>query len=109
MTSRSGLEFGTQARSGAAGTAHGEACTLNNLGIVQHSTGRLKDAAASHHQALELFRKLGRALEGLGQSDIHDGNAAEGASKLRQAFAIFQRLGVPDVQRVEEALRDLGL
>ena len=38
------------------------AWTLNDLGMVQQLTGDYSAAAASHQQALELFRELGFRL-----------------------------------------------
>ena len=50
-----------------------------------------------------------RALEGIGHSHLQDGNPAEGAAHLRQALAIYQRIGTPAAQRVQETLRQHGL
>lgn len=35
---------------------------------------------------------------------LQDGNPSEGAPRLRQALAIYQRIGAPDAQRVQETL-----
>lgn len=119
----------------------GEADNRNELGIVQRLTGDYRAAAASHQQALEMFRDRGqplgeaealnslgelltqsaasarardcharalaiareisvpleeaRALEGIGQCHLQGGNLREGAAPLRQALAIYQRIGAP--------------
>jgi hypothetical protein len=46
-----------------------------------------------------------RALEGLGHSNLRDGHIGEGIAQLKQALAIYQRIGTPDAQRVQETLR----
>ena len=68
--------------------------------------------ARDHHtQALAIARALGtpqqeaRALEGIGRCHLQDGNPGEGTANLRQALAIYQRIGTPDAQRVQETLR----
>jgi len=44
-------------------------------------------------------------VEGIGRSHFQDGHVGEGTAKLRQALAIYQRIGAPDAQRVQETLR----
>ena len=67
-----------------------------------------------HSQALTIAREIGapleeaRALEGIGQCHLQDGNLAEGAAQLRQALAIYQRIGTPAAQRLQETLRQPG-
>ena len=51
--------------------------------------------AAQHEQA--------RALEGLGLCHARDGQPGEGRECLRQALAIYQRIGSPRARDVEEA------
>lgn len=46
-----------------------------------------------------------RALEGIGQCHLRDGNLGEGAAPLRQALAIYQRIGAPAARRLQETLR----
>jgi hypothetical protein len=46
-----------------------------------------------------------RALEGIGNSHLHDGNQRQAAPYLRQALAIYQRIGVPAARRVQETLQ----
>ncbi len=77
-------------------------------------TSAAEDAARQFGEALALTRQLGtpaeeaRALEGIGRS-LLDRDPAEAAAQLRQALAIYQRIGVPDAQRVEETLGKHGL
>jgi len=46
-----------------------------------------------------------RALEGIGHSYLHDGNTSQAATHLRQALAIYQRIGTPGARRARETLR----
>jgi hypothetical protein len=39
---------------------------------------------------------------------LEDGNPAEGATRLREALAIYQRIGALNDVRVQETLRDQG-
>src|SRR5262245_7525452 len=136
-----------------AGYPFGQADTLSNLDEIQQLTGDYA-AAASHQQALAIFRDLGsrldqaetfnylgelssrtsatgqsrehhsraleiardisapleeaRALEGIGHGHLHDGNPKEAVARLRQALAIYQRIGAPAAQRVQETLHHPG-
>lgn len=83
----------------------GQAKALNNLGeLLTHS------AASGHAQALTIARQVGspleeaRALEGIGRWQLRSANPGEGATHLRQALALYQRIGSPDRQRVQDAL-----
>lgn len=73
------------------------------------------DGIAHHVQALDIARALGtlfeeaRALEGIGQCRLQDGQVGEGAGCLRQALALYRRLGSPDAERVETTLVNHGL
>ncbi len=61
-----------------------------------------------HSQALAIARKIGtlleaaRALEGIGQSHLQDGNSSQATAHLREALAIHQRIGSPAAQRVQK-------
>jgi hypothetical protein len=50
-----------------------------------------------------------RALEGIGNSHLRDGSPSLAAAPLRQALAIYQRIGAPGDQRIQQALRQHGL
>jgi hypothetical protein len=71
-------------------------------------------SCSQHGAALALSRGLGtpreeaRALEGIGRSWLGR-DPAEAAAPLRQALAIYQRIGVPDARRVQDTLTGHGL
>ena len=97
------------------GSRHGQAEALNNLGRVLCTSLAVADARAHHGQALDIARALGtpleeaRALEGIGHCHLQQGQATEVQLCLRQALALYQRLGSPDAQRVETTLLTHGL
>jgi tetratricopeptide (TPR) repeat protein/transcriptional regulator with XRE-family HTH domain len=96
------------------GARHGQAVALNYLGGLSHQTSAIQDARDYHRQALAIARDLGapleeaRALEGIGQSLLSDDTAAA-AAHLRQALAIYQRIGSPDARPVQNTLDLHGL
>jgi hypothetical protein len=47
-----------------------------------------------------------RALEGIGNSYLHEGNPGQAGAHLRQALTIYQRIGGPGARRVQETLRN---
>ena len=61
-------------------------------------------------QALNIARDINapvqeaQALEGIGRSHIREGNPAQGAAHLRQALAIYRRIGAPEAQGLETTL-----
>ena len=72
--------------------------------------------ARDHHtQALAIARDISappeeaRALEGIGNGHLRDGNPSEAAAHLQQALAIYQRIGAPEAKRTEETLRHHGM
>ena len=91
-----------------------QAEVLNNLGELLRQSSARHRAREHHADALAIARDIGapldeaRALEGIGQCDIQDGNRADGTEYLRQALAIYQRIGVPGIHRIREYLRDHG-
>jgi tetratricopeptide (TPR) repeat protein/transcriptional regulator with XRE-family HTH domain len=95
------------------GSRHGEVKTLNGLGELSAATGANEQARDQHGQALAIARELGAAAEeaaalaGIGRS-LLPGRPAEAAAHLRQALAIFERIGSPEVQRVRAVLDELG-
>jgi tetratricopeptide (TPR) repeat protein/transcriptional regulator with XRE-family HTH domain len=96
------------------GARHSQAATLNNLGELSLQTSATQQARDYHGQALALARDLGapleeaRALEGIGESQLGDDTVAAAAS-LRQALAIYQRIGSPGARRVQDTLDARGL
>jgi hypothetical protein len=47
-----------------------------------------------------------RALEGLGQAHLHDGNPGQAATRLRQALTIYHRIGAPAARRGQETIQN---
>ena len=96
------------------GSRHGQAVTLNDLGEVAAATSAADEARGHHSQALTIAREIGapsqeaRALAGIGMS-LLAGNPAEAGGYLRDALAIFQRIGSPAAQRIQDALGEHGL
>jgi tetratricopeptide (TPR) repeat protein/transcriptional regulator with XRE-family HTH domain len=103
------------AQSRDVGNLLGQAETLNCLGELASRTADGHQARGHHAQALVIARDLGtlpeeaRALEGIGHSHLRDGHPAQAAAPLRDALAIYQRIGSPAARRVEATLRQHGL
>jgi hypothetical protein len=89
--------------------------TPNCLGELASRTADGRQARDHHARALAIARDLGtppeeaRALEGIGHSHLRDGNPTQAAAPLRNALALYQRIGSPAARRVEETLRQSGL
>lgn len=49
-----------------------------------------------------------RAMEGLGRCQIQDGNPAEATTQLRQALAIYQRIGSPNAVGLQQFLDEIA-
>jgi tetratricopeptide (TPR) repeat protein len=87
-----------------------EAEALNNLGQLAVRTSATKQAREHHTHALAIARDLGvpleeaRALEGIGDSHLQDGNPADATPYLQQALTIYRRIGTTGAQRVTESL-----
>ena len=92
------------------GTRFGQAQALNSLGELSSRTSASQLARERHTRALAIACDIGmpleeaRALEGIGHSYLQDGTTDEGAAHLRQALAIYQRIGAPGARRVQETL-----
>jgi tetratricopeptide (TPR) repeat protein len=90
----------------------GEAETLNNMGDLSLAAGSSAEACAhymkAHAIAVMITSALeeARALEGIGQCQIRDGRFHEGFITIRQALAIYRRLGSPNAQYSEKLLHD---
>jgi tetratricopeptide (TPR) repeat protein/transcriptional regulator with XRE-family HTH domain len=86
------------------GQRRGEAVLLNILGDLSLATSANEEAYRRHSQALTIAREIGArgeeawALEGMGKSLLLS-NPDEAAVHMRQARAIYQRLGHRDAQR----------
>jgi tetratricopeptide (TPR) repeat protein len=96
------------------GSRHGEIVALNGLGELANRMSANGKARELHREALAKAIELGapgeeaRALAGLGRSQLGDG-PAEAARNLRDALAIYQRIGAPDAQAVQDTLDEHGL
>jgi len=92
----------------------GEAAALNSLGWLASRTAKPGLARDHHAQALAIARDIGvpleegRALEGIGQSCLQEGNPGQAVTYLQQALTIYQRLGSPYARRVQKTLRRCG-
>ena len=98
----------------ALGSQQCLATGLNDLGEISLRTSAIRQAREHHHEALGIARAFGvplqeaRALEGIGRTFLGQ-DGAEAAAHLRQALAIYQRIGVPGAQRVLDVLGEHGL
>ncbi len=92
------------------GNWHAEATTLNESGTLSRTGGDLSQARSCHQQALDLARQMGvpleeaHALAGLGRCALVAGHTAEAEERLRQALAIFQRIGSAETTNVSAEL-----
>jgi hypothetical protein len=97
--------------SATLGARHCEADVLNSLGELSSRTAETLQARDYHSQALAIARDLdapleeARALEGIGHSHLRDGHIGEGIAHLKQALAIYQRIGTPRAWPVQETLQ----
>jgi tetratricopeptide (TPR) repeat protein len=96
------------------GSRHGEIMVLNDLGELAARTSAPEKASEIHREALAKAIELGapaeeaRALAGLGRSQLA-GDSAEAARHLREALAIYQRIGAPQARLVQGTLDEHGL
>jgi uncharacterized protein HemY len=96
------------------GSRHGEIMVLNDLGELAARTSAPEKASEIHREALAKAIELGapaeeaRALAGLGRSQLA-GDSAEAARHLREALAIYQRIGAPQARLVQDTLDEHGL
>jgi tetratricopeptide (TPR) repeat protein len=95
------------------GNRQGEAESLDYLGAVLLDSADGEEAIEHHRQALRLAREIGgrheeaHALEGIGRCLIRASPTADGIAHLREALAIYERLSVPEAERVEATLAEL--
>jgi tetratricopeptide (TPR) repeat protein len=96
------------------GARHGMSVALNSLGELSFAASATADARAHHGEALAIARGLGsplqqaRALEGIGRTFLSD-DPARAATYLRQALAIYQRIGAPGARQIQDTLEEHGL
>jgi tetratricopeptide (TPR) repeat protein/transcriptional regulator with XRE-family HTH domain len=92
------------------GNWHAGATILNEAGTLSRTGGDLSQARSYHQQALDLARLMGipleeaHALAGLGRCALLAGHTAEAEEGLRQAMAIFQRIGSAETADVSTEL-----
>jgi tetratricopeptide (TPR) repeat protein len=90
----------------------GEAQALNTAGDLSLDLARLSDARAKYEKAREIAVAMqslpeeARALEGIGRCHLRDGRRAEGVESLRQALAIYEKIGSSSAGRVWRTLDD---
>ncbi len=95
---------------GDLGDRRGQAGTSINLGELLFLSSAHREARGHFAQALSMARDINtpveeaRALEGIGRCHIQEGSPCQGAADLRQALAIYRRLGAPEAQRIETTL-----
>jgi tetratricopeptide (TPR) repeat protein/transcriptional regulator with XRE-family HTH domain len=84
--------------------------TLNDLGETLSGSPERQRARECHDEALAVARRIGdplqeaRALEGIGCCSLRDGDPDAGIGQVRQALAIYRRIGVPEAWRAEAIL-----
>jgi len=95
------------------GDRHALSNVLNGLGELSLRTSAAPRAQGQFSEALAIARDLGtpaeeaRALEGMGRSLLHR-DPAEATALLRQALAIYRKIGTPRVTLVLDILNGLG-
>lgn len=93
------------------GDRSGEAEALNNIADMIRGTAKPAGARPYYQQALTIATSIAaqqeeaRALEGLGRCHDLEGNHREARKILRQALAVYQRIGSP---RARELAQELG-
>jgi tetratricopeptide (TPR) repeat protein len=91
----------------------GQATALNKLGARLLDSSGYDDALNHHLQALRLAEDIhspleeARALEGIARCRLRVLDAEDGEARLRQALAIYRRIGAPEAQQVTTTLIDL--
>jgi len=92
------------------GERRGEAAASITLGELKFLSSAYREAHGYCTQALSIARDISapveqaRALEGTGRCHHQEGNPGQGSADLRQALAIYRRIGAPEAQRVEAIL-----
>jgi tetratricopeptide (TPR) repeat protein/transcriptional regulator with XRE-family HTH domain len=96
------------------GSRHGEIVALNDLGELATCTSSPEKAGDLHREALAKAIDLGapaeqaRSLAGLGRTQL--GRApADAAQNLREALAIYERIGAPEAREVRQTLDEHAL
>ncbi len=93
------------------GDRSGEAEALNNIADMVRGNAQPAQARPYYQKALETATSIAaqleqaRALEGLGLCHTLEGNRSEGHKILRQALAVYRRIGSPRASELEQELR----
>jgi tetratricopeptide (TPR) repeat protein len=93
----------------------GEAECLNNVGELSRVTSAPAKALAHYEHAQAIAADLAapleqaRALEGIGRCHLMEGRSGKGAAALRQASAIYGKIGSPGAEQVQRLLAEHGL
>jgi hypothetical protein len=83
---------------------------LNLIGELQVTTLGPEEGIARYTEALTIARDIpaaeieADALTGIGRCHLQTGNTTLGTALLRQALDIYQRIGSPSAQRIQEIL-----
>jgi tetratricopeptide (TPR) repeat protein/transcriptional regulator with XRE-family HTH domain len=92
------------------GNPGGEAEAYIHLGALWLDRGDSEQARRHYQKAMDHMGQdgaiidRGRVLEGIGRCDLAEGRTAEGAAALRQALAIYERLGAAEAARLAAEL-----
>jgi ATP/maltotriose-dependent transcriptional regulator MalT len=92
------------------GDRNGEILTLNDSGALSRIRGDLGQARSYHQQALDLAHQHSiapgeaHALAGLARCAWVEGRTAAAEAGLRQALALFQRIGAAEAADVSAEL-----
>ena len=78
------------------GDRHGQAGASINLGELLFLSSAYREARGYFARALSIARDI--------NTPVQEAQALEGAADLRQALAIYRRIGAPEAQRVEMTL-----
>jgi tetratricopeptide (TPR) repeat protein/transcriptional regulator with XRE-family HTH domain len=96
------------------GNRDAELTALNESGTLSRTRDDLGQACTCHQQALDLARQIGsapqeaHALAGLGRCAQAAGRTADAEAGLRNALAIFQRIGAAEAAGVSAELDALA-
>ena len=94
------------------GDREGEAHTWDSLGLINHERGAATPALDCYVRAVALWRELGDryceadTLVRLGDAYQSAGEPAAARARWREAIALMQAYGHPDLARIEAKLRE---
>lgn len=94
------------------GARDGAAEALNNMGDLAQASAAAAEALRWYEEALAMARDVAvpleeaRALEGIGRCQLQNDYPDQAGHLLREALAIYQRLGSPFAQRVQPIIQE---